>query len=179
MNHYLLDAFLDEFTKVAELTDRERASYKDAVRRHAKFDQQAASKRMSPADEEALRHSVERLKHFSSKKKDNNYKIPGWVHDPAGKPPAGERVHWRPAPKPGRGGGKPGAVPLESKLHLGVLGGAMAGSVGGSILRDHLNKKHKRKGTKAGRLENAMTSLGAPLAGGALGGAAAYALHRL
>ena len=124
-----------------------------------------------------MRHNVERLKHFKEKKKNDAHKIPGWVHDPKGKPPSGEKTPWRPEPKrpgPGVRRGHPmprrsSLVSLEDKLTVGAVGGGLAGSIGGSFLQDHLDKRHRRNGTKAGRLEHALTSVGAPIAGGALG----------
>lgn len=169
MDTLVFCAFMDEFTKLSALSASESSAYKDAVRRHAGFEQRSAAKKMTPSDEEAMRHNVDRLKHYGKKKKDDSYKIPGWVHDTKGKPPP---------PKSARSHSV-FRMSLGDKMVIGAGLGGYAGAVGGGILQRHLSKKHKAEGTSGKHpYQPLATGLGAPVLGAALGAGAGYLHHR-
>lgn len=78
-------AFLDELQKLAALSADEQVAYREAVKRHAKFEANAAN--LSDADKAQMRFNVERLKQFGEKKKGNIPNVDDWVLDPSKDPP--------------------------------------------------------------------------------------------
>lgn len=73
--------------KLAALTDREQAAFAAAIKNHTEYDRVAGSGRMTPEQQEAMRHNVARIAAFKAKKTDNAAHVPAWAMDLKGKKP--------------------------------------------------------------------------------------------
>lgn len=81
----LMSALFDEFTKIADWSPEESELFRSYARRQNELDQLAAK---APSQEisDEMRRNSQRLLHLRAKKRDPNYQIPSWVHDPKGIP---------------------------------------------------------------------------------------------
>ena len=87
----LAELAIEDFSKEANLDERESASFKELLKRRAHHETEARkvpSGTSMPADlHEKMIHDTERLKHFQEKKRNPNHKIPDWAHGTDKPPP--------------------------------------------------------------------------------------------
>lgn len=85
-----------------------------------------------------MRHNVDRIKHYHSKKKDSGYKIPDWAKTEHGAPPKPRQPKWAPPRQPWthRAGPKP-------KVHWGGVAAGVAGLGAVGAYHHYKNKSKK------------------------------------
>ncbi len=88
MNTLTLQAFADEFLKIAARTPEEDKAFSAVMARQRELEQLSASGKLSAAEKAEHRHNTTRLTHYLRKGRDDNHVIPPWAVDPKGADPA-------------------------------------------------------------------------------------------